>query len=189
MHQSGINALGNGIGHDILLTMDDNTEKAMVLNSYFNPDMDTYQSGSIELPLGEMVYGFHTLVLKAWDLQNNSSSSTLEFIIARNLDLAVSELMNYPNPVVNSTSFSFVHNQFNSDLSVSINIFNMAGSLVRSIGPQLVNSNGYEIEPIVWDGKGLSGQHLGSGVYIYRLTIDNNVNSITELSGKLIIIE
>jgi flagellar hook assembly protein FlgD len=42
-------------------------------------------------------------------------------------------LRNFPNPVSVSTTFSFEHNQPNTELDVSILIYNEAGALVKRI--------------------------------------------------------
>ena len=47
--ENGINAVGNGIGHDITAILDDKSGEPFVLNTYFLSDLDTYQSGKVKL--------------------------------------------------------------------------------------------------------------------------------------------
>jgi len=187
--ESGINSLGNGIGHDITLLFNDGTNQYITLNEYFEPDLDSYQSGKILFPFSDLANGSYTLSLKAWDLQNNSSTSSLDFIISDNIKLAVGNLLNYPNPFYSSTKFVFDHNQYNGDLSVEIRIFDITGKLVNIIGPVDILSTGYQPEEIAWDGKDLNGNTISGGVYIYKMKIDNNKDPYSELSGKLIVIQ
>jgi hypothetical protein len=186
--ESGINALGNGIGHDITLLFNDGSEQYITLNDYFEPDLDSYQSGKILFPFSDLANGSYTLRLKAWDLHNNSSTFTTNFLISDNIKLAVGNLLNYPNPFTLSTKFAFDHNQYGGDLKVEIKIFDINGRLVNIIGPVDVLSTGYQPESIEWDGKDLNGNRISAGVYIYKMRIDNNKDLYSELSGKLIVV-
>ncbi|TMP34439.1 hypothetical protein CWB97_23060, partial [Pseudoalteromonas citrea] len=79
---SGINATGNSIGHDIVLTIDGDTRNSIVLNSFYTADIDSYQKGSISFQLPSLTTGWHTLKLKAWDILDNSNESTLSFLVS-----------------------------------------------------------------------------------------------------------
>jgi len=186
---SGINANGNGIGHDIVAYLDNDPNNLFVLNNYFEFGLDNYRCGSLAYPLYDLDDGPHTVTLKAWDLMNNSSTVTTDFIVSRSITLGLSHLYNYPNPVTEGTSFTFDDNQFNAELKVEIRVFNILGKLVKTIGPLTVLSQGYHAPPITWDGNGDNGQRLGRGMYLYSVTVDNNKNSIQTLSGKLIILK
>ena len=77
---SGINTVGNSIGHDITLILDDETTNKIILNEYYQSDIDSYQSGRIEYPLDELSQGMHQIDFKIWDILNNSSQSSIEFL-------------------------------------------------------------------------------------------------------------
>src|SRR5690606_3513489 len=49
--ENGINTVGNGIGHDITAIIDEESASPIVLNDYYNADLDTYQSGSLRYNL------------------------------------------------------------------------------------------------------------------------------------------
>ncbi len=76
----GINTSGSGIGLDIVATLDGVSNNAIVLNKYFEPDLDDFTSGSISFPFSNLAKGKHKLELKALDMYNNFSSSTIEFM-------------------------------------------------------------------------------------------------------------
>ena len=44
---SGINTLGSSVGHDLIATVDANTQNAIVLNDWYESDKDTYKSGQV----------------------------------------------------------------------------------------------------------------------------------------------
>ncbi len=186
---SGINFTGIGIGHDIMLTMNGDTYKAMNLNTIFEPTMDDYTSGSIVFPFFGLSNGDHTLELKAWDMFNNSSTATLTFTVSDSIDVDLMEVYNYPNPFSGHTWFTFNHNQFQGDMTVEIEIYNFYGQHVRTIGPEKVFTNGYAIDPIYWAGDSEGGAKLLPGVYFYALKVTNEKNHSTERIQKMIISE
>jgi hypothetical protein len=73
---------------------------------------------------------------------------------------------NFPNPFNSSTSIQF---QVRADqpLPISLEIYNLAGQLVRTVAAQRFSSGDYTIS---WDGKGEAGGDLSSGIYFCRLT-------------------
>ncbi|MFC2104588.1 type IX secretion system sortase PorU [Bacteroidota bacterium] len=181
---SGINTVGNGIGHDITATLDNNTNNVIVLNDYYESDVDNYQKGKIEYLFSEMDEGDHNLKLKVWDVYNNSSEENLDFTVAESENLTLKNLFNYPNPFTDQTAFYFDHNRPNEDLEVLIQIFTVSGKLVKTINT-IINSNAFRSEPINWDGLDDFGDKIGRGVYIYQIkvrTIDGEtVNKIEKL--------
>jgi hypothetical protein len=184
---SGINATGAGIGHDIVLTIDENTSHAIILNDRFDPELDDHSSGSIALTLGPLSNGMHTLRLRAWDMYNNSSEKTLEFFVADSVGVSLLNVYNYPNPFRNETWFTFRHNQFEGALSATIEIYDFYGKLVETLDSPVVYTSGYAIEPIYWDGTSRGGEKLAPGMYIYRVRVNNDKGDFTERVQKLII--
>ena len=47
----GINTAGTGIGHDIVSYLDEDRSNSIILNNYYENNLNTYTSGSIEYPL------------------------------------------------------------------------------------------------------------------------------------------
>jgi hypothetical protein len=185
--ESGINTVGNGIGHDIIATLDEETDKQIVLNDYYEADMDSYQSGSIRYPLQNLENGLHNLSMKVWDVFNNSSESYTEFIVESADEPVLKHVLNYPNPFTTYTEFWFEHNQACCDLDVLIQVFTVSGKLVKSIHAN-VQTTGYRTDPVPWDGKDDFGDKLARGVYIYRVTIQNSEQKKAEEIQKLVIL-
>lgn len=185
--ENGINTTGNGIGHDITLTIDGNTADPIVLNNFYEADLDTYQSGKVVYQLSDLAPGNHTATFKVWDVNNNSSESTLEFTVVENEDIGISHLLNYPNPFTTNTDFYFEHNQVCNSLDVKIEIFTVSGKLVREIF-ETVNTVAFRSEGINWDGRDEYGDRLGKGVYVYRLSIQTPDGKKAEKLEKLVIL-
>ena len=68
--ENGINTVGNGIGHDIELVIDNDNANSIVLNDYYVADLNTYKSGKINFELNDIDPGEHNLKIKVWDNYN-----------------------------------------------------------------------------------------------------------------------
>ena len=185
---SGINTVGNGIGHDITVTLDDNTNNLIILNDYYESEIDNYQKGRIEYLFDELEEGNHSLNLKVWDVYNNSSEKKLDFIVAKSEKLAIKNLLNYPNPFTENTAFYFDHNRINENLDILIQIFTVSGKLIKTINTT-INSNSFRSEPIHWDGLDDFGDKIGRGIYIYRIKVRTTEGEIVTKTEKLVILK
>ena len=185
--ENGINTVGSSIGHDLLATLDENSESAVVLNDLYEADLDTYKSGQVRYRFADLAEGTHTLSLKAWDAHNNSSLSSTEFVVAPSAELALEHVLNYPNPFTTHTEFYFEHNRPCSTLNVQVQVFTVAGRLVKSINRQLT-CEGFRTEPLAWDGNDDFGDKLGRGAYVYRLHVTTPEGEDAEKFEKLVIL-
>lgn len=183
----GVNTVGSGIGHDIAAVLDNNTDKTIVLNDYYESDLNTYQSGLVRYPFDELEEGAHILSLKVWDVFNNSAEKNIDFVVADNADLALDHVLNYPNPFTTYTEFWFEHNQPCCGLDVQIQIFTITGKLIKTI-TTWVQTTGYRADPIPWDGLDDYGDPIGKGVYVYKLKVRDNLGGYAEKLEKLVIL-
>ena len=147
--EHGINTVGNGIGHDIVAVLDENTEKSIVLNDYYEADLNSYQSGVIRYPYSGLEEGLHNLTVKVWDIYNNSAEAYTEFYVMGNEKLVLENLINYPNPFIDQTSFVFNYNQPGNEIEVQIQIFSVMGQLIKTIRERLT-TDGFKAGPIIW---------------------------------------
>ncbi len=184
---NGINMVGNGIGHDITAVLDDNTKNTIVLNDFYESDLDSYQSGKIRYPFNNLEDGRHTLKLQVWDVNNNPSTANTEFVVADNEQLALEHILNYPNPFTTNTQFYFEHNKPGQSLDVRIEVFTVSGKLVKTIDTEMA-SEGYRVGPIAWDGKDQYGDKIGRGVYIYRLSVKTPIGERANEFERLVIL-
>lgn len=184
---SGINTVGTGFGHDITAVLDNNTNKPIILNDSYESNLNSYQGGRIKYQLTNLSEGSHNLSFKAWDVQNNSTTSTTEFVVAKTADLALNMVLNYPNPFTTKTNFFFEHNRNCEDLNVMIQIFTISGKIAKTIRTT-INCEGFRNEGIAWDGRDDYGDKLGKGVYIYKLSVIDKDNKKAEKIEKLVIL-
>jgi len=184
---SGINTVGNGIGHDITAVLDNNTDNSINLNDYYEANLNSYQKGIVRYPFSNLSNGTHTLKLKAWDIYNNSTEESTEFVVAQSANLALDHVLNYPNPFTTHTQFMFEHNQPCCTLDVRIQIYTITGKLIKTI-EKTVQTIGYRAEPIDWDGLDDFGDPIGKGVYIYKIKVKDIKGSTAEKIDKLVIL-
>jgi len=182
---TGINITGNSIGHDVVATIDNG--KPIVLNDYFEYDLNSYQKGKLKYPFSNLPEGNHQLTLKAWDINNNSATAKLDFVVAKDEALALKHVLNYPNPFTTKTKFMFEFNTSCEYLKIKIEIFTITGKLVKTIQKDMYTT-GYREDGIEWDGKDDFGDKLARGVYLYRVTISDSNNKKAEKIEKLVIL-
>ncbi|MCF7792648.1 MAG: T9SS type A sorting domain-containing protein [Candidatus Cloacimonetes bacterium] len=77
------------------------------------------------------------------------------------------QLSNYPNPFNPTTTISF---NLVSEKFVELDIYNTKGQLVRNLIKQNLPAGNQQI---IWQGKNNFGQAVGSGVYYYKIRIEN----------------
>lgn len=184
---SGINTVGNGIGHELTAVLDDDYSNAFILNDYYQGVLDDYQRGKINYQLNGLKEGKHTLRIKAWDVYNNSSEVMLMFEVKNGAMVEMDHIYNYPNPFTSKTQFLFDHNQAETYLDVRIQIFTVSGKCVKTIHEASL-ANGYHLDGIEWDGTDDYGDKLGRGVYFYKVILRTANGNKTSAFQKLVIL-
>jgi len=184
---SGVNTVGNGVGHDLVAVLDNNTAGPTILNDYYTADINTYRSGKIRYPYSGLSEGVHNLKLKVWDVYDNSSQAYTEFIVSSSAQMALKHVLNYPNPFTTHTSFYFEDNECCQNLNVLIEIFTVTGKLVKTIYTNIY-SDGFRSPPIDWDGRDDFGDKIGRGVYVYRMSVRADGKDPVSKLEKLVIL-
>ncbi len=186
--ENGINTVGNGVGHNLTAIIDGNSAKPIVLNDFYESDLDTYTSGEVRYPLSALSIGEHTLTVKAWDVFNNSNEETIQFTVAEDSKVALSHLLNYPNPFTTHTNFIYEHNQACQQLDARVQIFTVSGKLVKTLESSFY-ATGFRGQDIPWDGRDDFGNAIGKGTYIYKLELRNEKGQRAESFQKLVILK
>lgn len=185
---SGINTVGSGIGQDLRAVLNSASDQPYILNEYYEADLNSYKSGTLRYQLFDLEPGVYKLDLRAFDIYNNPSEASTEFVVAESADLALERVLNYPNPFTTYTEFQFEHNRANQALEVQVQIFTVSGRLVKTINQEVL-STGNRITGIAWDGLDDYGDKIGKGVYVYRLKVKSTLdNSVADKYEKLVIL-
>ncbi|MCB0626112.1 MAG: type IX secretion system sortase PorU [Saprospiraceae bacterium] len=183
---NGINVVGNSIGHDLTAVLDEQTQGTILLNDFYEAELDDYTRGEARYPLSELADGRHTVKVRAFDVANNSAEGYTEFVVASSAEVALDHVLNYPNPFINSTCFQFEHNLDGQDVDVLIRIYTVSGRLVKTIEERIF-SEGSRLSLdncIQWDGKDDYGDPLAKGVYLYQVKVRSANAGALSLEGE-----
>jgi hypothetical protein len=184
---TGINTAGTGIGHDITAVIDGDTRGTIVLNEYYEADPDSERSGTLRFQLPALTEGMHTILIRAWDVFNNSNEYLLECRVIKRESLKIDRVLNYPNPFTTSTRFWFEHNRPGDELRVTVQVMTITGKIVKTIDRRMF-TEGNRVEDLDWDGRDDVGALLGRGVYLYRLRVTTSDGQQAEKLEKLLIL-
>jgi len=179
---SGINKVGSGIGHDLLITIDNDPSQSKVLNEFFETKANSYSEGSLQYKLSNLSEGKHTLTFKAWDLLNNSASQTIEFEVVKGLQPVIFNVFNYPNPVKTGTNIVVEHDRPETVLNTLIEIFDLSGRKIW----QFEQSNADKVQ---WDLRGADGIKVKSGIYFYKVSISTDNSEVYSKTNKMFVLE
>lgn len=179
---NGINQVGSGIGHDIMMVIDNDPGQSYILNDFYKSDLNDFSTGTIRFKMPTMKSGKHSVSLRVWDLLNNSTVKTLDFEVVKGLEPEIFNIYNYPNPVKSYTKFVVEHDRPETVLNATVDIYDLSGRKVWTF-------NQSTLDEITWDMNDIYGQRLKSGVYLYRISILSNSNKVFSKINKLMIIE
>ena len=186
---SGINTSITAVDHDIIGVLDGDNTNPIILNDFYETELNDFTKGKVTYKLRDLEVGPHTLKIKAWDTYNNSSELTLNFVVVSDAVLNLENVLNYPNPFVNYTEFWFNHNKPNENLEVQVQIFTVSGKLVKTINQNIPNAETL-VRSISWNGLDDFGNKIGKGVYVYKLRVKATASGlVSEKYEKLVILQ
>lgn len=191
--ESGINTVGAGVGHEMLLVIDNDEQNAINIGNLYESDANSFRSGRVaytfEEDLGE---GPHTLSVRAWDVLNNSGTAEVDLLVANAAELRLANVFNYPNPTTGPTRFVFEHNQpLGSVADVQVRIYTLSGRPVVTLEQDAIVLSGGP-EQVVWDGLDDDFDRLAPGVYLYKVRVEvegtDGARHVSEQLEKLAIV-
>jgi len=184
---SGINTSLTAVDHDIVGVLDGDNTNPIILNDFYQTELNDFTNGKVNYRLRDLAVGPHTLKIKAWDTYNNSSEATLSFVVVSDAILNLENVLNYPNPFINYTEFWFNHNKPNENLEVQVQVFTVSGKLVKTINQNVITT-GNLARSVTWNGLDDFGNKIGKGVYVYKLKVKSS-NLVAEKYEKLVILQ
>lgn len=182
--ESGINTVGTGIGHDIVAIIDNDFSKPMILNDFYQSEINSYQNGQVLFPLNNLDPGEHTISVKVWDVQNNSTVKEISFIVEDGFE--ITSVINYPNPVSFNTTFEITHNLPGDIFNTTIEIFNLRGFKIYEIN-ETTGSYGTVEATVRWDITETNYPIDSEKLLVYRVTMKNQQGLTATGAGKLLL--
>jgi hypothetical protein len=182
----GINTSGVGIGHQMKVVLDGDNDGAILLNDYYVSGANTYQEGIVRYPFEGLADGPHRLEVTVWDVQNNTATGGLDFVV-NGEDWVIGAVSTYPNPCVDEVWFTFEHNAPTAEGRLLLDVVAPDGRQVLGAG-QTWSPTGYRSPPLRWDLRNPQGQRVQPGIYLYRMTLEQNTGASVQYSGKVVVI-
>ena len=179
---SGINASGSSIGHDLELIIDGDMNQTYNLNNYFEYDFGDYRSGSIGFSIPQLSIGTHKLLFRAWDILNNSTTTELLFEVSEDAGAGEFNVTCTQNPASTNTQFVITHDRPGSELKVTLDVFDLGGrQLWRQTDTVMATNDTVTID---WNLNVAGGSRLHTGLYLCRLTLNDGDSKTIKLLIK-----
>ena len=181
--KSGINISQSGIGHSLLLTVDD-TDFHSGLNAYFEQDATDPDLGTIVYPLDDVEPGRHTLTLTAWDNANNVSKASIEINVGASVEPTIYDITASTSAASESVDFRILTDRPNTAMKCSLGIYDLNGRKMWETDETL-SSDLQSIISTRWDLTDTGGNRVPRGIYIYRATLESPEGTCSSKSKKI----
>ena len=194
--ENGINAIGSGIGHDIVMrvsgvdkngnTIANYDNEEIILNNYYSSKFGSYKEGKVEFPFYNLEEGNYHIKFRIWDVYNNSTNAELRFVVSKEGKIDVLNAYTYPNPaaVGETINFYLTHDHPNQPLSAKISVCDVTGHTLCSALRQATTTGA--TSEIQWNPSE-DGCVLGQGLYIVRLELFTQTEKSYIIPIKLMI--
>ncbi|MDR1370369.1 MAG: type IX secretion system sortase PorU [Dysgonamonadaceae bacterium] len=188
--KDGINVSNGSIGHEISICVDNNPTYTFSLNSYFVPSQEEKGAGRVGFLIPKekaLPEGNHTLVLKVWDLLNNSGADSIRFTVVKDLKPQLFDLTATNNPARVNTFFELSHDRPDAQIEVTIRVYDLTGRICWT--NKVTGSSGWlKNFPVEWNLRTSSGMPLKAGIYVYKAEIRSGNSSEATKAKKIIIL-
>ena len=184
--ENGINTVGTGVGHDIVAMVDN--ERTYNLNSLFVSKVGNYKRGVITLPMDRLPSGEHTIVLRVWDLFNNSSTDTLTFVVNAEKAPTILDIKLSPSPLRTGESalIEILHDSPNTQADFVIELFTMQGQKILELSESC--TTGSSIYSRSWNVEAQGGTPMLTGLYIIKARMVSLDGTSKSVSRKIIVL-
>jgi hypothetical protein len=172
--ESGLNLSGE-VGHRIELIVDSNIKKDVT--EFFVYNTDSYQRGKLEYTLPALSTGHHELKIVSWDNLNNFSERIISFRTSSITELTLNEVVNFPNPFLNDTYFTFQLVSPVGEAEITISVYTVTGRKIQEFNE--IARQGFN--RIYWDGKDWDGDIIANGIYLYKIVADDGEQKVEKI--------
>lgn len=104
----------------------------------------------------------HTAEFKVWDILNNSTTYTFTFEVAEGLKPNLIEMYATPNPARDQVEFFLHHNRPESNLKVTVMVYDMTGKFLWST-EKSGSSELFKAYIVTWNLTDNGGRRLAPG--------------------------
>ena len=182
---SGISASGNGIGHDLSLCIDGRSDLTYNINNYYTHEFGDFTKGTVAYNIPQLENGPHSLTFRAWDVLNNTSQASLDFVVDDGMTTNILRLMASQNPATTSTNFMISYDLPGSECDIIFEVFDFSGRRIWMHEENATDEGG--IYTVTWNLTNGAGAKIDTGVYLYRCQIRCGQSKWTSQTQKIIV--
>lgn len=182
---SGISSSGNGIGHDLSLCIDGRSDLTYNINEYYTHEFSDFTKGMVAYNIPQLENGPHTLTFRAWDVLNNTSQTSLDFVVDDGLKTNIMRLMASQNPAITSTNFMVSVDLPGSECDFVIEVFDFSGRCIWRHEDSTSGENG--IYTVTWNLTNGAGAKVDTGIYLYRCRVRCGNSNWTSKTQKIMV--
>lgn len=163
---SAISMLSGNMGHDMEIWFDNDPTTRKVVSDFFTFNYGSYSEGVVEYLLPDLPLGRHSISFRAWDVFDNSTTSTLDFVLTEG-QIPDFDVVSTEYAPRQSTRFitTFIGSA-EAESEVVTEVYNIAGIRVWHSSKRIPAGN--NSATIDWNVTDYSGNRLERGVYLYR---------------------
>ena len=184
--ENGLNTSGNGIGHDLTLTIDGKSTQTYNVNPYYSANVGSYSSGTVLFQLPILSPGRHELSFKAWDVHNNSAIQHLSFFVRTDNNPEIGRIVFAQQG--NLGRFRFSHDRPVANVRIRLSVVDLLGRVVWETNRTMqAESNLSDV--IDWDLCDAHQRRVANGVYICRIQLKDSNGAETVDAKKISITE
>ena len=137
-------------------------------NAVSSPSSNSYTDGVSYIMVNNISYS--DSIMQA-DFTIGFSSNDPDPEDPPQLPTSIELMQNYPNPFNPTTSINYT---ISNNSAVQLDIFNIKGQKVSTLVNEQKDPGTYNVE---WNGTNSSGTNVSSGIYLYRLTSEDIINT------------
>ncbi|MDR0538509.1 MAG: type IX secretion system sortase PorU [Tannerellaceae bacterium] len=186
--KKGLNISGSGIGHDIILSIDNKPALTYTLNTYCRLLPGAEGEGIVQFPIPSLAKGKHVAEFKVWNVLNNPASRSFSFEVSDELKPVISNVIASPVPARDNLQFRIYHNMPESELTVDLRVYDLNGRQQWQSSRSVVSPAEQSVITVDWDLCGSSGSRLRPGIYIYRASLRTSNSEETTKANKMVIL-
>ena len=166
-----------------MAVIDGEAAMTYTLNDYYTSDIGSYTRGAVSYVLPELPEGRHSLMFRAWDMMNNSSTATIEFEVVKGLTPQLFHAQAHTSQ--GSTTFVLSHDRPENEVEVIIEVFDFSGRTLWIHREQVVSEEGRY--SCTWNNSTSAGRPLDAGVYLYRATVSSLTGQSSSQAQKIVL--
>ncbi|MEP1087216.1 type IX secretion system sortase PorU [Algoriphagus sp.] len=170
------------------LTVQINQDPPLRLNNYFEAENGTFTSGKVNFRLTGLNEGRNLVTIRAWDNLGNSSKLEQEIIVEGSDKFQILSYKTYPNPTQVESHFELEHNRPGENINLVLAVYQTDGKILFSESKRLVKADAH-LEDLSWLFLQSQTKYPAKGTYIYKITLQSELDNSTDSVSGLIVIQ